>query len=1091
MSNDMLSTVIEKVVDSKIEKAMRRGRPKTEMGEYIGRDSEGRQWVRLNGSDISTPVKRSYAEVATGDTVSVTIQNGYAVINNNVSNPSAGLKGATETKKTAIEARNEAKLAIDYASQAQTAANAATENSEIAQKQASNATAAANLANRSAESAQNDAAVAKNAADNAVASAEVAYDAAKSAQEDAEIANTSANKALSGLAIVEDVAGTLDWITEHGHFELSSDTSVDIEKIYFVYDDTLHDYTPIVNPDSEADPSESGWYELDISDSQTKYIMSHLAVTSRGLWILPSGITEDEVVPTAEDEIDGDDQASAVANARARLGENYKVLLSEAGMYIYDGNGDLVAVYGPNGIDYAAGKPYHIGSDDAYILYTPPSNGNPGRITIGGSNIQLGSDKTLSELLAEVEGTLILDTTTAYDSQNQTVTIEAHLYRGGVDVRSEFNANDFRWGIKRETDVVPIPLDPGYGYSCTVDWSEAGYGATVVCTFEPSNNAQTDEVNIYNPNAIGQAVQGAKEAYVTEVSGDGIWVTPSDAKPVNGQAAERTRGWHIANALEYFRGTVRYIKAWLNGTVPTVRLGQDNSGHADVTPSGLEVFTDASTSVAEFGADGSRIGSEVGGNYIYINSSKLAMYSNNASALSVLSSDAAGSVAITKNVDRLHVSSSAVTETFDFLDDAQNGSYCRMLFQIADDDTFNFTVTKGSASQGSVGISPSTVTYSYDGAKSITLTPSRAMLFGINTVIYIASDYAPTMTFGTRDDSKTKGTHSSSFGVNLVASGNSSHAEGEDSQAIGGYSHAEGHIATASGSSSHAEGYQTIASAQAAHAEGHSTIASMQAAHAEGAESSASGYYSHSQNRGTEAAGYCQTAIGKYNEVDGAADGAYGGDYAFIVGNGTSDSDRSNAFAVDWDGIPYFRNESSTWGSIFDLVYPVGSIYTSVNSTNPETLFGGTWERITGRFLLAATDDGSSGAFQAAGNTGGEASHALTPGETATKNHSHTMNHGHENTISYSMDEKGGHAHKIKYNLTGGSGTARAIITPSGNTTQGSDGTNTAGAHKHTLTKSGGVTDYSGSTGGQTAANGSAHNNMPPFLAVYVWERTA
>ena len=54
-----------------------------------------------------------------------------------------------------------------------------------------------------------------------------------------------------------------------------------------------------------------------------------------------------------------------------------------------------------------------------------------------------------------------------------------------------------------------------------------------------------------------------------------------------------------------------------------------------------------------------------------------------------------------------------------------------------------------------------------------------------------------------------------------------------------------------------------------------------------------------------------------------------------------------------------------------DNIYPVGSIYMSVNSTSPATLFGGTWQRITGRFLLAATDGGSSGASQAAGNTGG------------------------------------------------------------------------------------------------------------------------
>ena len=41
--------------------------------------------------------------------------------------------------------------------------------------------------------------------------------------------------------------------------------------------------------------------------------------------------------------------------------------------------------------------------------------------------------------------------------------------------------------------------------------------------------------------------------------------------------------------------------------------------------------------------------------------------------------------------------------------------------------------------------------------------------------------------------------------------------------------------------------------------------------------------------------------------------------------------------------------------NLFSLVYPVGSIYISVNSTSPATLFGGTWEQIQGKFLLASS----------------------------------------------------------------------------------------------------------------------------------------
>ena len=70
---------------------------------------------------------------------------------------------------------------------------------------------------------------------------------------------------------------------------------------------------------------------------------------------------------------------------------------------------------------------------------------------------------------------------------------------------------------------------------------------------------------------------------------------------------------------------------------------------------------------------------------------------------------------------------------------------------------------------------------------------------------------------------------------------------------------------------------------------------------------------------------------------------------------------------------------------MLDNVYPVGSIYMSVNNTNPSTLFGGTWQQIQDRFLLAA------GATYAAGATGGEATHTLTTDEMPA--HSHFQQH--------------------------------------------------------------------------------------------------
>ena len=92
-----------------------------------------------------------------------------------------------------------------------------------------------------------------------------------------------------------------------------------------------------------------------------------------------------------------------------------------------------------------------------------------------------------------------------------------------------------------------------------------------------------------------------------------------------------------------------------------------------------------------------------------------------------------------------------------------------------------------------------------------------------------------------------------------------------------------------------AEGASTTASGNYSHAEGASTTASGNNSHAEGARTTASGWYSHAEGYNTEASGQYQHVSGKWNIKDTE------NKYAFIIGNGTTDTNRSNAFTVDWD----------------------------------------------------------------------------------------------------------------------------------------------------------------------------------------------
>ena len=139
------------------------------------------------------------------------------------------------------------------------------------------------------------------------------------------------------------------------------------------------------------------------------------------------------------------------------------------------------------------------------------------------------------------------------------------------------------------------------------------------------------------------------------------------------------------------------------------------------------------------------------------------------------------------------------------------------------------------------------------------------------------------------------GLFSHAEGTYSTASGMASHAEGR-SRATSEYAHAEGQ-ATANGEMSHAEGgYGTITNGQYSHAEGSSSQANGEASHAEGYNCIANGNRSHAQNDWTIASSHAQTAIGKFNVEDS------NNTYAFIIGNGTNNSSRSNALTVDWNG---------------------------------------------------------------------------------------------------------------------------------------------------------------------------------------------
>lgn len=138
--------------------------------------------------------------------------------------------------------------------------------------------------------------------------------------------------------------------------------------------------------------------------------------------------------------------------------------------------------------------------------------------------------------------------------------------------------------------------------------------------------------------------------------------------------------------------------------------------------------------------------------------------------------------------------------------------------------------------------------------------------------------------------------------VNGVAMGNVSVVAGVGSEGTGDSAEVfnGGAAENASGDYAHAEGSNTIASGYAAHAEGQGSQATNFWSHAEGYECRSTGLASHAEGMGTIAASSSQHAEGSYN-IEDADD-----KYLHIVGNGSSDTDRTNAHTLDWDGNAWF-----------------------------------------------------------------------------------------------------------------------------------------------------------------------------------------
>lgn len=197
------------------------------------------------------------------------------------------------------------------------------------------------------------------------------------------------------------------------------------------------------------------------------------------------------------------------------------------------------------------------------------------------------------------------------------------------------------------------------------------------------------------------------------------------------------------------------------------------------------------------------------------------------------------------------------------------------------------------------------------------------------------------------------------------------------------------------------------------------------------------------------------------------------------TGNETINGNKTFTGRVNFDGETNINGPLSINGdvelgnqiriAILQSVFPVGSIYTSTNSTNPVALFGfGTWEQIQGRMILGVSGN------HPVGQTGGEESHVLSWNEMP----SHAHGRGSMNIQGW-MD--------ASFEVERGANSGGCFYTSSpGGTSNESYGLSGSPAKQWNF-------DAARNWTGETSYAGSnlAHNNMPPFYAAYIWRRTA
>lgn len=375
---------------------------------------------------------------------------------------SSAASAASSAVSSADHAEQSAQQAIGDAKRAESAAQQAVED-------AADAAQAAGEAKTSAQQAVEEANEAHDAATAAQAEASRASQSASEAQDSAEDANRAANGALAGLGTLESVIDTVEWFAEHK--KATTDTTVQSGKTYYEYDESTGTLSK-VEPDGTENPSQQGWYELD--ETIQNYVSTHVATTDDGLYVtaLPGG---------------------------------WRILVSAgagdyvAGVFLVDPQGNIAQATTGSGITFDDSKPFHIGDEDAFIVF----DGNGG-IQMGGA-ITLGQYGTLSQLLSAVGSSIsaveygVGSSPTSHSDITSWSSASPTWQEGKyVWMRTTTNGQTYTYTCIQGADGQDGAAGPAGPAGASVTVSKVEYGTSTSASTQPSSWSTSVPTSIAN-----------------------------------------------------------------------------------------------------------------------------------------------------------------------------------------------------------------------------------------------------------------------------------------------------------------------------------------------------------------------------------------------------------------------------------------------------------------------------------------------------------------------------------------------------------------------------------------------------------------